>query len=89
MCDRHNAVTRSPLSLRRKAERRVGDGFNFHVPKCVSLLYGLTRDKRLLDAFQQSVAGDSVESASLGILYGEAVILFGSMSWTVEPRCGT
>jgi len=29
--------------------------FNFHVPKSVSLLYGLTQDERILDAFRASV----------------------------------
>ena len=56
LCDNRIPETGAPLTLRRKAERRVGYDFNFHVPKSVSLLYGLTRDERLLDAFQQSVA---------------------------------
>ena len=37
--------------------------------------------------FPFSVPGDSVESASLGILYGEeAVTLFGSLSWSPAFR---
>lgn len=56
LCDNRIPETGAPLTIRRKAERRVGYDFNFHVPKSVSLLYGLTRDERLLDAFQQSVS---------------------------------
>ena len=38
------------------------------------------------NSFRFSVAGDSVESASSGILSGEAVILFGSMSRSPAVR---
>ena len=55
LCDNRFPETGEPLTLRRKAERRVGYDFNFHVPKSVSLLYGLTREERLLDAFRESV----------------------------------
>ncbi len=43
------------LTLRQKTNRRVGYDFNFHVPKSVSILYGLTNDDRILDAFRESV----------------------------------
>ncbi len=55
LCDNRHPQTNEPLTLRRKEERRVGYDFNFHVPKSVSLLYGLTKDERLLDAFSDSV----------------------------------
>lgn len=55
LCDNRFPDSGEPLTLRRKAERRVGYDFNFHVPKSVSLLYGLTKDERLLDAFRESV----------------------------------
>jgi conjugative relaxase-like TrwC/TraI family protein len=55
LCDNRFPDSGEPLTLRRKAERRVGYDFNFHVPKSVSLLYGLTRDERLLEAFRASV----------------------------------
>ena len=55
LCDNRHPQTNEPLTLRRKEERRVGYDFNFHVPKSVSLLYGLTKDQRLLDAFRDSV----------------------------------
>ncbi|QOJ14828.1 MAG: relaxase domain-containing protein [Planctomycetia bacterium] len=55
LCDNRNPATGDVLTPRRKAERRVGYDFNFHVPKSVSILYGLTRDERILDAFRESV----------------------------------
>ena len=55
LCDNRFPDSGQPLTLRRKAERRIGYDFNFHVPKTVSLPYGLTRDERLLDAFRESV----------------------------------
>lgn len=55
LCDNRHPVTGNPLTPRRKSDRRVGYDFNFHVPKSVSLLYGLTREERILDAFRESV----------------------------------
>lgn len=55
LCDNLNPATGEALTPRRRADRRVGYDFNFHVPKSVSLLYGLTQDERILDAFRASV----------------------------------
>lgn len=55
LCDNLNPVTGDKLTPRTKEQRRVGYDFNFHVPKSVSVLYGLTNDDRLLDAFRDSV----------------------------------
>ncbi|MBK9118172.1 MAG: relaxase domain-containing protein [Phycisphaerales bacterium] len=55
LCDNLNPATGEALTPRRRADRRVGYDFNFHVPKSVSTLYGLTRDERILDAFRESV----------------------------------
>lgn len=55
LCDNKDPATGKTLTLRQKANRRVGYDFNFHVPKSVSLLYGLTEDSRLLAAFQDAV----------------------------------
>ena len=43
------------LTPRLKSDRTVGYDFNFHVPKSVSLLYAMTRDDRILNAFRDSV----------------------------------
>ncbi len=61
LCDNRYPGTNLPLTLRRKQERRVGYDFNFHVPKSVSLLYSLTRDERLLEAFRESVRDTMTE----------------------------
>jgi conjugative relaxase-like TrwC/TraI family protein len=55
LCDNRHPVTGEPLTPRRKQDRRVGYDFNLHVPKSLSLLYGLTNDERILDAFRMSV----------------------------------
>lgn len=55
LCDNRRPDTGESLTMRRKSERRVGYDFNFHCPKSVSLLYGLTQDDRLLTAFRESV----------------------------------
>jgi conjugative relaxase-like TrwC/TraI family protein len=55
LCDNRHPVTGESLTPRRKKDRRVGYDFNFHVPKSASLLYGLTQDDRILDAFRASV----------------------------------
>lgn len=55
LCDNRDPATGKSLTMRRKDNRRVGWDFTFDVPKSVSLLYGLTGDERLLDAFRASV----------------------------------
>ncbi len=55
LCENRRPLTGEPLTLRTRAERRVGYDFNFHCPKSVSLLYSLTGDARLLDAFRVAV----------------------------------
>jgi conjugative relaxase-like TrwC/TraI family protein len=55
LCDNRQPGASDTLTLRRKAERRVGYDFNFHVPKSVSLLYSLSNDERILTAFRESV----------------------------------
>ncbi len=64
LCDNRYPGTGEPLTLRRKQERRVGYDFNFHVPKSVSVLYSLTRDERLLEAFRESVRDTMTEMES-------------------------
>lgn len=55
LCENRHPASGETLTPRTKRERRVGYDFNFHVPKSVSILYGLTRDERILDAFRESV----------------------------------
>lgn len=57
LCDNRHPQSGMRLTPRTKADRTVGYDFNFHVPKSVSLLYSVTRDERLLDAFRDAVDG--------------------------------
>ena len=61
LCDNTHPDTGDTLTVRQKANRRVGYDFTFSAPKSVSLLYGLTGDERLLDAFRESVAETMAE----------------------------
>lgn len=55
LCDNRDPTTGEKLTPRVKDNRTVGYDFNFHVPKSVSLLYGVTRDERILDAFRDAM----------------------------------
>ncbi|MCB9918596.1 MAG: relaxase domain-containing protein [Planctomycetes bacterium] len=55
LCDNRDPATGETLTLRQRANRRVGYDFNWHVPKSVSLLYGITNDERILQAFRDAV----------------------------------
>lgn len=64
LCDNLHPQTGQQLTPRIKDNRTVGYDFNFHVPKSISLLYGVTRDERILDAFRDAVREtmDDIES---------------------------
>jgi len=55
LCDNLHPQTGEQLTARRNQERRIGWDFNFSVPKSVSLLYALTQDPRILEAFTDAV----------------------------------
>lgn len=55
LCDNLDPSTGERLTVRRKADRRVGWDFNFNVPKSVSVLYGLSGDDRIVTALRESV----------------------------------
>lgn len=55
LCDNRDPNTGRTLTARRKKERRVGYDFNFHAPKSLSLLYGMTHDESILEAFRDCV----------------------------------
>jgi conjugative relaxase-like TrwC/TraI family protein len=55
LCDNLDAKTGKPLTARTRTERRVGYDFTFSVPKSVSLLYAMSGDEGILDAFRASV----------------------------------
>lgn len=55
LCDNHHPQTLKTLTARQKEPRRIGYDFSFHAPKSLSLLYGMTGDERLLEAFRAAV----------------------------------
>jgi conjugative relaxase-like TrwC/TraI family protein len=55
LCENRRPDTGERLTPRNRSDRRGGYDFNFHAPKSLSLLYNLTRDPRLLDAFESAV----------------------------------
>jgi len=56
LCENTNPNTGESLTLRTKQERTVGYDINFHCPKSVSILHGLSNDDHILRCFQDSVA---------------------------------
>lgn len=55
LCDNLDPRTGKPLTVRTRTERTVGYDFTFSVPKSVSLLYAMSGDQGILDAFRASV----------------------------------
>ena len=55
LCDNLDPRNGEPLTVRTRTDRRVGYDFTFSVPKSVSLLYGLTGDQDIMDAFRLAV----------------------------------
>src|SRR4029077_11157068 len=52
LCDNQDPRTGEPLTVLTRTERRVGYDFTFSVPKSVSLLYALSGDQNILEAFR-------------------------------------
>jgi conjugative relaxase-like TrwC/TraI family protein len=55
LCENRQPTTGERITARTKVARRVGFDLNFHVPKSVSVVYGLTGDLAVLQAFKDSV----------------------------------
>src|SRR5271169_2276634 len=55
LCDNLDPRTGNPLTARTRSERTVGYDFTFSVPKSVSLLYAMSGDQGILDAFRGAV----------------------------------
>lgn len=55
LADNLHPQTGTPLTPRTKDNRRVGYDFTFTCPKSLSVLYGQTQDKQLVEAFQAAV----------------------------------
>jgi conjugative relaxase-like TrwC/TraI family protein len=55
LCDNLHPLTGERLTARTKSDRTVGNDLTFDVPKSVSVLYEMTQDARIRDAFRESV----------------------------------
>ena len=55
LCDNIHPTTGQALTVRTRSERTVGYDFTFSVPKSVSLLYALSGDQGIMDAFRRAV----------------------------------
>ena len=55
LCDNLDPRTGEPLTVRTRTERRVGYDFTFSVPKSVSLLYAMSGDQGIMEAFRGAV----------------------------------
>ncbi len=55
LCDNLDPRTGQPLTVRTRTERTVGYDFTFSVPKSVSLLYAMSGDQDILEAFRAAV----------------------------------
>jgi conjugative relaxase-like TrwC/TraI family protein len=56
LCGNKHPGTGRQLTQRTRDNRRVGYDINFHAPKSVSLVFALTRDVAILNAFRESVS---------------------------------
>jgi conjugative relaxase-like TrwC/TraI family protein len=55
LCDNLDPRQGTQLTVRTRSDRTVGYDFTWSSPKSVSVLYGMTRDEQILDAFRESV----------------------------------
>src|SRR3977135_3352938 len=55
LCDNLDPRTGKSLTVRTRTERTVGYDFTFSVPKSVSLLYAMSGDQGIMDAFRGAV----------------------------------
>src|SRR6516164_6165422 len=55
LCDNLDPRTGRPLTVRTRTERTVGYDFTFAVPKSVSVLYAMSGDRDILEAFRSAV----------------------------------
>jgi conjugative relaxase-like TrwC/TraI family protein len=86
LCDNRHPFTGERLTARMRADRRVGYDFTFDVCKSVSILYGLTEDPAILDAFRWALRA-TMEAMEEGVKVrvrkrgqmGERLV--GNMAW--------
>ena len=55
LTENRNPTTLEPLTAATRSNRRVGYDFTFNAPKSASLTHAITKDDRILEAFERSV----------------------------------
>src|ERR1700724_3983402 len=55
LCDNLDPQTGRPLTVRTRSDRTVGYDFTFSVPKSVSVLYAMSGDQDIMEAFREAV----------------------------------
>jgi conjugative relaxase-like TrwC/TraI family protein len=86
LCDNRHPFTGEQLTARMRKDRRVGYDFTFDASKSVSILYGITDDPAILDAFRWAVRA-TMEEMEAGVKtrvrkrgqFGERIV--GNMAW--------
>jgi conjugative relaxase-like TrwC/TraI family protein len=86
LCDNRHPFTGDQLTARMRKDRRVGYDFTFDACKSVSILYGITDDPAILDAFRWAVAA-TMEEMEAGVKtrvrkrgqFAERIV--GNMAW--------
>ena len=61
LANNKNPLSEEQLTARNSGSRRVGYDFTFSVPKSVSIIYSQTKDKDILDAFDNAINQTMVE----------------------------
>jgi conjugative relaxase-like TrwC/TraI family protein len=61
LCDNLDPRTGESLTVRTRTERTVGYDFTFSVPKSVSLLYAMSGDQAIMEAFRSAVDETMIE----------------------------
>jgi conjugative relaxase-like TrwC/TraI family protein len=64
LCDNLHPLTGAKLMPRTREERRIGYDINFHAPKSLSVLYSLTHDAQVLEAFREAVSATMAQMES-------------------------
>jgi conjugative relaxase-like TrwC/TraI family protein len=86
LCDNRHPMTGDQLTTRMRKDRRVGYDFTFDASKSVSILYGITDDPAILDAFRWAVAA-TMQEMEAGVKtrvrkrgqFAERIV--GNMAW--------
>jgi conjugative relaxase-like TrwC/TraI family protein len=86
LCDNRHPFTGEQLTARMRKDRRIGYDFTFDASKSVSILYGITDDPAILEAFRSAVrttmeemeAGVKARVRKLG-QFAERIV--GNMAW--------